>query len=146
MTKLSFFKKELVSLQYSVLQTLLQEVVAKTAFKKRGLIMFQLLATLMYTALHNIEQLINHLWTISLLKLKLTIFSSTEVKGMEREPLTFAWYVEGYWSFNKNTGIFTPHILKEVACHVFREKLKFLLPPTSLPILHNNFEVNQTIN
>ena len=61
MTKLSFFKKELVSLQYSVLQTLLQEVVAKTSFKKRGLIMFQLSATLMCTALHNTEQLINHL-------------------------------------------------------------------------------------
>ena len=133
MTKLSFFKKELVSLQYSVLQTLLQEVVAKTSFKKRGLIMFQLSATLMCTALHNTEQLINHLWTISLLKLKLTIFSSTEVKGMEREPLAFAWYVEGYWSFSKNTGIFTPHILKEVACHVFREKLNFFVTTHHLP-------------
>ena len=53
-------------------------------FKKGGLLIFQLSATLVCTVLHTAEQLISHLWTIS--PLKLTIFSRTEVKGMEREP------------------------------------------------------------
>ena len=70
---------------YSVLQTLLQDLVAKTAFKKGGFSMFycrQHYCAVLYTA----EQLISHLWTIS--PLKGTIFSRTE----------------GYWSLNKNTS------------------------------------------
>ena len=42
--------------RYSVLQTLLQDLVAKTAFKKGGLLMFQLSATLVCTVLHTAEQ------------------------------------------------------------------------------------------
>ena len=41
----------------SVLQTLLQDLVAKTAFKERRLLMFELSATLVCTVLHTAEQL-----------------------------------------------------------------------------------------
>ena len=40
---------------YSVLQLLLQDLDAKTAFKKRGLLMSQLSATLVFTVLHTAE-------------------------------------------------------------------------------------------
>ena len=42
---------------YSVLQLLLQDLVGKTAFKKRGLLMSQLSATLVFTMLHTAEYL-----------------------------------------------------------------------------------------
>ena len=71
---------------YSVLQILLEDLVLKTAFKKRRTFNVLTVGNISVRSLHTAEQLISHPWTMS--PLKLTICSRTNY----------------YWSFNKNTS------------------------------------------